>query len=589
MNIKALIGVMLLGTGGTVAVFGMSGDDKPTVVSTPTLATVEQKPMVPASNDGGDEVIHASTPTIKATKVAAAPSDSPSDSSTNAIEWNTQRSTTASVSPPEPVGPQATERQLDALLAPIALYPDQLLSQILMAATYPLEVIEAARWSANPEHSGLTGEALANALESEDWDPSVKALVAFPQTLKMLDADPRWLGKVGDAFLDQETAVMDSVQRLRREARDADRLATDTRQRVTVADDQIMIEPANPEMVYVPFYDPAVAYGVWPYPDYPPAYIPRPAGFAYTPGVFYTFTSISPFWNTSRWDWRQRRIHVNHAPRGPHRDGAGRDRDDNRGRDTHANNTWRHDPSRDHGRPGRRGDGTRNRDNVPPPIVIQDRDFPEQMKRRGAMPQRGQLPDASPPLPASSSLPAIAPPVSTTIGVSPPSETMRGRNRDDSRRRYDRDNDQGARGSPEDRTDTMRRQRQFQDRSISAPPLTNVPPQQQQQQPWRRDQSISAPPVTNTNIPPQPEQQRQRFRTQPAPQGLTIPPVVATPGPAPVQGPLPPPQRTTNFRLGPANQPPTPPGLASPPPTTNFRLGPARQPAAQAAPDASNQ
>ena len=214
--------------------------------------------------------------------------------SKDTIIWSEPRSATADQSQSAP-----TQRQLDALLAPIALYPDQLLSQILMASTYPLEVIEAARWVSRPENEGLQGDRLADALENQDWDPSVKALAAFPHILKMMDTDLDWMAQLGEAFQTEETAVMDSVQHLRREAKAADKLNSDARQRVTVLDSQIIIEPANPEVVYVPFYDPQSAYGLWPYPDYPPAYIPPPLGYTYSPGVYYSFGSVSPFWGWS--------------------------------------------------------------------------------------------------------------------------------------------------------------------------------------------------------------------------------------------------------------------------------------------------
>jgi hypothetical protein len=175
--------------------------------------------------------------------------------------------------PPPPAGAQAqaqfSQEDLDRLLAPIALYPDALLSQILMASTYPLEVVQAARWSrANP---GLQGDQTVRAVEQQPWDPSVKSLVAFPQILAMMDEKIDWTERLGDAFLAQEPQVMDSVQQLRQRAYAAGTLRSDNQIRVESQGPAIMIVPANPEIVYVPYYDPTVVYGNWWWPA-PPVY-----------------------------------------------------------------------------------------------------------------------------------------------------------------------------------------------------------------------------------------------------------------------------------------------------------------------------
>jgi hypothetical protein len=174
-----------------------------------------------------------------------------------------------------------TSEQLDQMLAPIALYPDALLSQTLMAATYPLEVVEAARWTqANPN---LKGDAAVQAVKNKDWDVSVKSLVAFPQTLAMMNNNLDWTQKLGDAMIGQQKDVADSIQRLRAKAAAAGNLKTTPQQKVTTqtsgSNSAIVIEPANPELIYVPYYNPTWAYGPWPYPAYPPVYYPPPPNY----------------------------------------------------------------------------------------------------------------------------------------------------------------------------------------------------------------------------------------------------------------------------------------------------------------------
>ncbi len=169
--------------------------------------------------------------------------------------------------------------QLDALLAPIALYPDQLLVQILMASTYPLQVVEAARWVDDPANKSLTGDALAAALAPLNWDPSVKSLVPFPQVLEMMNSQLDWLQQLGYAVSVQQSAVMDSVQRLRRQAQAAGQLQSTPQQVVTTQDEAVVIAPAQPNVVYVPTYNPTIVYGAWPYPAYPPIYLPPPPAY----------------------------------------------------------------------------------------------------------------------------------------------------------------------------------------------------------------------------------------------------------------------------------------------------------------------
>src|SRR5579859_957813 len=165
---------------------------------------------------------------------------------------------------PPPAARQYTQAELDQLLAPIALYPDPLVAQILMAATYPLEVVAADRWIQDPQNAALKDGALQSAVEQEPWDPSVKSLAQFPRVLKMMDNDLDWMERLGDAFLADQAAVMDSVQRLRHRAQAAGKLDTTSQMIVSQAGPAIEIEPPMPDEVYVPVYDPNAVYGPWP-------------------------------------------------------------------------------------------------------------------------------------------------------------------------------------------------------------------------------------------------------------------------------------------------------------------------------------
>jgi Protein of unknown function (DUF3300) len=168
--------------------------------------------------------------------------------------------------------------QLDALLAPIALYPDTLIAEILMASTYPLEVVEAERWAR--ANKNLTGNALKAAVSKQSWDDSVKSLVATPSVLQMMSDKLDWTQKLGDAVLAQQTDVMDAIQRLRQKAQANRKLESNKQQTVTTQQQGgkqvIVIEPTQPDTIYVPYYDPVVAYGPWPYPGYPPYYFGAP-------------------------------------------------------------------------------------------------------------------------------------------------------------------------------------------------------------------------------------------------------------------------------------------------------------------------
>jgi len=185
----------------------------------------------------------------------------------------------------QPAGsPAFKPEELEQLAAPIALYPDSLVAQILMASTYPLEVVQADRFA--KQNKNLKGEALTKDLEAQTWDPSVKSLVNFPQVLTMMSEKLDWTQKLGDAFLAQEKAVMDTIQSLRAKAQAAGNLKTTKEQVVIVEEKIIKIEPASPQVIYVPAYNPTVVYGAWPYPAYPPYYY-------YPPGYVATATAFS--------------------------------------------------------------------------------------------------------------------------------------------------------------------------------------------------------------------------------------------------------------------------------------------------------
>ena len=177
------------------------------------------------------------------------------------------------------------QEELEQLVAPIALYPDSLVAQILMASTYPLEVVQAGKWA--KKNKVLKGDALTKALEKENWDPSVKSLVNFPQVLDMMNDKLDWTQKLGDAFLAQKKEVMDTVQKLRAKAEAEGNLKTTKEQKVVVEKETqtIVIESASPEVVYVPTYNPTVVYGTWPYPAYPPYYY-YPPGYAAGAALF---------------------------------------------------------------------------------------------------------------------------------------------------------------------------------------------------------------------------------------------------------------------------------------------------------------
>jgi hypothetical protein len=187
----------------------------------------------------------------------------------------------------QPAAKPLSEAQLEQLVAPIALYPDALLAQVLMAATYPLEIVEAERWA--EQNKGLSGAQLTQALAGQNWDPSVKALVSTPSVLEMMNAKLDWVQQLGNAVVAQQAQVMQAVQALRQKAQTAGNLKSTKQQNVATdgAGSAIVIEPAEPQTIYVPYYDPAVVYGVWAYPAYPPYIFPAPVGWVAGPGLWF--------------------------------------------------------------------------------------------------------------------------------------------------------------------------------------------------------------------------------------------------------------------------------------------------------------
>lgn len=213
-------------------------------------------------------------------------------------------------------GPAAntfSQQELDRLLAPVALYPDPLLAQVLMASTYPLEVVEAARWAkANPK---VTGKALEDAMARQSWDPAVKSLATVPQVLQQMNENLDWTQKLGDAFLAQQQDVMNTVQGLRARADAAGNLKSSPQQVVKTekqgSQTIYVVESPKPDVVYVPTYNPAVVYGTWwyptpPYAVYPPAYV-YPPGLAFATGVVVG----AAIWGACSWGWGRSNVDIN--------------------------------------------------------------------------------------------------------------------------------------------------------------------------------------------------------------------------------------------------------------------------------------
>jgi hypothetical protein len=276
----------------------------------------------------------------------------------------------AHAAPPPPF----TVAELDQMLAPIALFPDALLSQVLMASTYPSDVAQAVDWAY--AHRKLEGDAAVQAVQDKPWDPSVQSLVAFPQVLAMFGENPQWVRDLGDAFLDQSGAVMDSVQFLRAKAKEAGNLASNEQQVIAIEPAPpppqiivvnapppptqiITIVPANPQVVFVPIFNPVWAFGPWWHPRFPPFFFPPPPRWGWG---WNSVIHVGIWWgvgigvSNALWggvDWRRRDVNINvnrwNTINVNHRIDS-RDRDVN----------WRHDVRNRHGVPYR-GAATRDR------------------------------------------------------------------------------------------------------------------------------------------------------------------------------------------------------------------------------------
>lgn len=227
--------------------------------------------------------------------------------------------------------PKFNVEQLDQMLAPIALFPDALLSQVLMATTYPKDVAEAADWAF--ANRSLKGDDAVKAVQDKPWDPSVQSLVAFPQVLAMLGEKPEWVQDLGDAFLAQPEAVMDSVQFLRSKAKNAGNLSSNEQQIVTVEaappppqtivvnappppTQIITIAPANPQVIFVPIYNPVHVFGPWWHPLFPPFFFPPPVrwGFGWNPVSTAIWWGVGIGVTYALWggvDWRRRNVNIN--------------------------------------------------------------------------------------------------------------------------------------------------------------------------------------------------------------------------------------------------------------------------------------
>jgi hypothetical protein len=220
--------------------------------------------------------------------------------------------------PAEEVTPAAanqTPEELQQAVAPIALYPDALISQILAGATYPTEIVEADRWI--QEHSSLKGQDLANEVDKQPWDPSVKALTQFPSVLANMDKNLSWTSALGEAYVDQPQDVMDAVQIMRSRAQNAGNLKSNQQVTVETQGQTIVIEPANPELVYVPAYDPWLVYGapVVMWPGWYPYSVLYPPGSGISFGLGFGVGFFAGFgWGWHHWgcDWGHRTVIYNH-------------------------------------------------------------------------------------------------------------------------------------------------------------------------------------------------------------------------------------------------------------------------------------
>lgn len=310
-----------------------------------------------------------------------------------------QPSSTTQVAPAETL---LKNEELDALVAPIALYPDNLLSLVLMASTYPIEIVQADRFV--KENSKLKGEQLKGPVDKQPWDDSVKSLTATPDVLSMMSTKLDWMTKLGNAVLSQQPDVMDAIQRLRNKADNNNKLVTTKEQKVVKRQESgkqvIAIEPADPEVLYVPYYDPAVVYGAWPYAEYPPYYFEWPgyipgsliaAGLAFGTGWALGNWGSSGNWWGGDFNWNNGNINID-RPRVNPLDGK----------------NWQHNPAHRHGvkydnprvaqrfgnnnLAGSRQDRMDFRGRDGNQVIRPDGARPGQLPTKGDRPSAGQLP-----------------------------------------------------------------------------------------------------------------------------------------------------------------------------------------------------
>jgi uncharacterized membrane protein YgcG len=219
----------------------------------------------------------------------------------------------AGTAPPDSPPPPEQAQQLDQLVAPIALYPDALVAQILAASTYPAEIVEAERWM--QAHSSLKGDALAEEVDKQSWDPSVKALTQFPAVLANMNKNLSWTSALGDAYENQQQDVLNAVQVMRRRAQQAGNLKSTAQETVTIEGQMIAIQPASPDIVYVPEYDPWLVYGP-PLMEYP-GWTPYPGLFLAEPGFAWGLSigiGAGYGWGWHHWgaDWHDHRLDFDH-------------------------------------------------------------------------------------------------------------------------------------------------------------------------------------------------------------------------------------------------------------------------------------
>ena len=422
--------------------------------------------------------------------------------------------------------PEFRQQELDQMLAPIALYPDSLLTQILMASTYPLEVVQAARWSrANP---GLSGDQAVRAVEQQNWDPSVQSLVAFPHVLQLLDTNLGWTERLGNAFLSQQSQVWDTVQFLRQRADTAGNLDSNDDFRVAREGPIYVIESPRPDVIYVPYYDPLIVYGDWWWPGYAPLrWSPWPGYYArpgYSHGYYWgSGISVGFGFFFGGIDWRQRHVNVINHNSFYYR---------NVNRVPSPGNGWQHDPIHRRGVPYRHPILRQQFNGTPGAATTADarRDFrgrtPNADPRSEQGDRKSPRPPAAPVAPGSANVATPNPPPSTGRETHPAPGDHAGQPRVVRPRAEQQPQAlEGASRGQDARNASARGQASSQPR----PPVAAMPPRQyptNNPQPVQRVQPPSQP-----QQQPQPQPQRtsvpqfaqQELRQQPAPPSNNAP------------------------------------------------------------------